>query len=68
MSYRRQENECFGRDQSVVGGLIFGIIIILVGLIELFGDRVIWLRWDNIWPIFIIIIGLLILGNTLYKR
>jgi uncharacterized integral membrane protein len=63
-----ERDYCFGQSQSTMGGLIFGIIIIIAGLIQLFGDRVSWLQWDNIWPFFIIIIGLLIVGNTFYKR
>jgi hypothetical protein len=63
-----ERDYCFGQSQSTTGGVIFGTIIIIAGLIQLFGGRVSWLHWDNIWPFFIIIIGLLIVGNTFYKR
>lgn len=44
------------------------MLIILAGVIELFGDTIRWLNWDRIWPYFVILLGLLIVVNTLYKR
>lgn len=66
MGYDR--DMCFGRRSSAVWPLIIGVMIILVGIIELFGDTYRWLNWDNVWPFIVIIFGLLILTNALYKR
>ncbi|MHA1973097.1 MAG: hypothetical protein ACTSW1_08895 [Candidatus Hodarchaeales archaeon] len=63
-----ERDYCFGQPSSTVTGLVFGIIIILVGLTELFGDTISWLSWDTLWPYLIIILGLAIVGNSLYKR
>jgi len=59
---------CFGQPSSTVTGLIFGVIIILVGLTQLLGDSISWLNWDTLYPYVIVLVGLLIVGNTLYKR
>jgi hypothetical protein len=53
---------------SKTWGLIIGVMIILAGLIELFGNTYTWLNWDSIWPYFIIILGLAIIGNVLFKQ
>jgi hypothetical protein len=63
-----QDDFCFGRSSSSTWGLIIGILIILAGLSELLGDSITWLNWDVFWPYLIIIMGLLIIGNSLYKR
>ncbi|MHA2395034.1 MAG: hypothetical protein ACXAEX_24155 [Promethearchaeota archaeon] len=65
---RNERDYCFGQRSSTTWGLIIGVVIILAGLIELFGDSISWLDWDNIWPFFLIIIGLLVVGNVFYKR
>jgi hypothetical protein len=59
---------CFGSRSSSFWPLIIGALIILVGVIELFGDTYRWLNWDNVWPLIVIAFGLLIVGNALYKR
>jgi len=59
---------CFGRRSSTVTPLIIGVLIILAGLIELFGGSYAWLNWDTLWPYLLILLGLLIAGNSLYKR
>ena len=64
--YKRVENECFGLPNGgMIVGLIFGIIIIFVGLSLLFnfGDF-----WSYIWPLIIIIFGVLILLGALFGR
>ena len=68
--YRRMEGECFGLPNGgMIAGIVFGIIIILVGLgfvlqetgyIENFGSV--------FWPFIIIIFGILILAGALYGR
>jgi len=59
---------CFGGRSSTVTPIIIGILIILAGLIELFGGAYTWLNWDTLWPYLLILLGLLIAGNSLYKR
>ena len=59
---------CFGRRGSTFWPIIIGVMIILVGIIELFGDTYRWLNWDNVWPFIVIIFGLLIIANSFYKR
>jgi uncharacterized membrane protein HdeD (DUF308 family) len=66
MGYDR--DMCFGRRSSTFWPLIIGVMIIIVGVIELFGDTYRWLNWDNVWPFIVIAFGLLIIGNALYKR
>jgi len=64
--YKRVENECFGLPNGgMIVGLIFGIIIIFVGLSLLFdlGNF-----WSYIWPLIIIIFGVLILLGALFGR
>jgi hypothetical protein len=59
---------CFGRRSSTVWPIIIGVLIIFAGLIELFGGTYAWLNWDTLWPYLMIALGLLIVGNSLYKR
>ncbi len=58
--YRRMENECFGLPNGgIIATAVFGIIIVLIGLgffISL-----------NIWPIIIIIFGVLLVISALYR-
>lgn len=63
--YRRVEDECFGIPRrSSVASLIFGIIIILVGL-SLFIQEVydIAIPW---WPLIIVLFGILVIIGALY--
>ena len=56
------EKECFGLPHGgTIVGLIIGIIIILVGITSLAGIDL------EIWPLLIIIFGLLIVGGTIYS-
>jgi hypothetical protein len=67
---REMEDECFGLPQgSMIFTIIFGVIILSVGVIlvlnEVLGfDLEIW---SLIWPIFIILVGILILAGVLYR-
>ena len=66
---RRDDDLCFGTQKGLpIGGIIFGIIIILVGAISLLERTYWWASWDRLWPLVIIAFGLLIVANTLYKR
>lgn len=60
----RPEEECFGLPHGgVIAGLVIGIAIILVGIASLLGIEF----WNYLWPLIIIIIGVLITSGALYK-
>jgi uncharacterized membrane protein YvbJ len=63
-----RDDECFGGRSSTTWPLLIGVFIILVGLSSLLERTYYWARFDNLWPIFIIALGLIILYNTLQKR
>lgn len=59
---KRAEDECFGLPHGgSIFGLVFGIIILLVGILWITGITF------NIWPFFIVIVGILILAGALYS-
>ena len=65
--YRRVENECFGLPHGgMIAGLVFGVIIILVG-ISLFLETTYGIPF-NFWPLIIVIIGVLIIAGGIYSR
>ncbi len=68
--YRRVENECFGLPNGgMIVGLVFGIIIILVGLgFFLQASGYVVNFGSYIWPIILVVFGLLILLGALYGR
>jgi uncharacterized membrane protein YvbJ len=58
---KRQEEECFGLPHGgIIVGLIIGIIIIAVGVTSLAGINL------DLWPLIILIFGVLILGGAIY--
>ena len=58
---KRTEQECFGLPHGgTIVGLIIGIIIILVGVTSLAGIDL------ELWPLIIVIFGLLIAGGAIY--
>lgn len=59
--YRRMESECFGipRGGTIVA-IAIGLIIVLWGLFAIFAPDV------NVWPIAVIIFGILIVIGALY--
>ena len=68
--YKRVEGECFGLPHGgMIASIIFGIIIILAGLglylqeTGYTGDF-----WNILWPIIIVIFGILILLGGIYGR
>jgi len=65
---RRVENECFGLPHGgIIFGIVIGIIILLWGSFE-FARGAGWIvRAPDIWPLFIIILGLLIVAGALYR-
>jgi uncharacterized membrane protein YvbJ len=66
---RRDDDICFGSTGGMNWfGLFIGIMIILVGITSLLGDTYWWATWDRLWPIPVILFGLVIIYNTLYKN
>ncbi len=67
--YRRMDTECFGipRGGAVVG-IAIGVIIVLWGLIAILQSttRQYFLRMSAVWPIAVIIFGILIVIGALY--
>lgn len=70
--YRRRdwdmEDNCFGGQDRTTWPIIFGGFLILLGLSTLLDDVFGWFRFDTLWPVFIIGIGLLIVSNAMKKR
>ena len=62
------EDNCFGPRNRSTGPLIFGVIIILVGLSTLLEKTYSWARFDNLWPVIIIGIGLMVVYNAVQRR
>jgi hypothetical protein len=61
---RQAEKECFGLPHGgAIVGLIIGMIIILVGLSQLPGIDF----GEYIWPLIIIIFGILLIAGALYS-
>jgi hypothetical protein len=64
------ESECFGLPHGgAIIGLVFGILIIVVGLglfLQATGVNVNF--WSIIWPIIIVIFGVLMVAGALYRR
>ena len=59
---KRAEDECFGLPHGgTIIGLIFGIIIIIAGLLWITGITF------NIWPFFILVFGILIIAGAIYS-
>lgn len=64
----KEEQECFGLPHGgAIVGLIIGIIIILVGLSQVPGILPGIDIGKYIWPLIIIVFGILIVAGALYK-
>jgi len=64
--YRRSRVEddiCFG-GRSHIWGIIIGLFIVMIGVSTLLGGNI----WDKVWPMFIILIGAIIVVNAFMKR
>ena len=60
----RQRNECFGLPHGgLIVGILIGILLILVGLSSIYGLNI----WTYLWPIIIILIGILIILGAIYR-
>ena len=62
------EDMCFGGRGRSMGPIIFGAIMILAGLSFLLERTFAWARFDNLWPLIIIAIGLLVVYNATQKQ
>lgn len=60
---RHVEDECFGLPHGgAIAGIIFGIIIVIIGLAILSGFEI----WNYLGPLIIVIVGILIIVGALY--
>ena len=68
--YRKVEGECFGLPNGgMIAGIIFGIIIVIVGLgLFLQESGIIVNFWNTFWPIILVIFGILILSGAIYGQ
>jgi hypothetical protein len=64
------EGECFGLPNGgMIAGLVFGIIIIILGLgLFLEASGYVSNFWNIFWPFIIIIFGLLVIAGALFGR
>ena len=65
---RRDDDLCFGSGGGNKIGIFIGLMIVLVGASELLQGTFAWARFDNLWPIPVILLGLYIVYNALSKR
>lgn len=60
---RNMESECFGLPHGgAIIGIIFGIVIVIIGLAILSGLTI----WDYLGPLIMVIVGILIVLGALY--
>ncbi|MGC8817104.1 MAG: zinc ribbon domain-containing protein [Candidatus Hadarchaeum sp.] len=66
---REHEEECFGLPHGgVIVAVIIGTIIIIAGLTSLLNNLFKWNVdvWNSVWPVLIMIIGILIIAGAIY--
>jgi hypothetical protein len=66
--WMRNDDMCFGGRSKTMWPLIIGVFIILIGVSNLLEDTYSWARFDNLWPLLIIVIGLIVVTNALQRR
>ena len=64
---RMGDDMCFGGRSRTTWPLVIGVFIILVGLSSLLENTYSWARFDNIWPLFLIALGVMILYNRFQR-
>jgi hypothetical protein len=62
------EDDFFGGRNRTTWPLLIGAFLILLGLSRLFDNVFWWARWDTLWPLFIIAVGVLIITNSMRRR
>jgi len=61
---RHVEDECFGLPHGgAIAGIIFGVMIVFFGLAILLGLANVW---SYLWPLIIVIVGILLIAGALY--
>jgi divalent metal cation (Fe/Co/Zn/Cd) transporter len=70
LSRRYRDDEfCFGsRRGSNWFGIFIGFVIILAGVVALYEGQFWWASWDKLWPLVVMVLGLIIIVNTLTRR
>lgn len=63
-----QDDICFGGRSGTTWTIIIGVFILMIGVASLLGDVYPWLSWDKLWPLFLIVLALLIIVNAMQKR
>ena len=60
---REKEDECFGLPYGgAIAGIVFGIIVVLIGLAILLGFNI----WNYLWPLILLVVGILIVAGAIY--
>jgi uncharacterized membrane protein YvbJ len=62
------EDDCFGGRSRTTWPILIGAFLILLGLSSLLEDTFWWASFDQLWPLFIIAIGVLIVSNAFRRR
>jgi uncharacterized membrane protein YvbJ len=62
-----RDDMCFGGNSRTMWPLVIGVFIILIGVSSLLENIYSWARLDNIWPFFLIALGLIILYNRIQR-
>ncbi|MCW4051351.1 MAG: zinc-ribbon domain-containing protein [Candidatus Bathyarchaeota archaeon] len=70
--YRRRDwdfdDACFGGRSRQTWPLLFGVFLILIGVSSLLDDVFWWASFDQLWPLFIIAVGLLVVTSGMRRR
>jgi uncharacterized membrane protein YvbJ len=61
------EDDCFGGRGRTTWPIIIGAFLILLGLSSLLEDTFWWASFDNLWPLLIIAVGVLVVSNALRR-
>jgi uncharacterized membrane protein YvbJ len=62
------EDDCFGGRSRTTWPILIGAFLILLGLSSLLEGTFWWASFDQLWPLFIIAIGVLIVSNAFRRR
>jgi uncharacterized membrane protein YvbJ len=62
-----RDDMCFGGNSRTMWPLVIGVFIILIGISSLLENTYSWARFDNIWPFFLIALGVIILYNRFQR-
>ena len=61
--YRSEDDICFG-GRNYIWGILIGLFIVMIGVSSLLGGNI----WDKVWPIFIILVGVVIVASSFMKK